>query len=172
MQSPNFLILDEPTNDLDISTLEVLEDYLGSYNGSVIIVSHDRYFIDSLVDHIFVFEGNGAIKDFPGNYSDYIEWKQKTKKETAQKKEPAPINKQIKTAVPTKMTFKEKMEFEELEKAIESLESEKQILEDVLNSGTLSPKELQEKSERFGEIIKILDLKSERWFELAEKKGM
>jgi ATP-binding cassette subfamily F protein uup len=173
MRKPNFLILDEPTNDLDIMTLAVLEEYLTTFDGCVIVVSHDRFFMDQVVDHLFVFRGNGVIKDFPGNYSQYREWltviekqekneQQKSiKKETKQKEK-----KQDKPK--TKLTFNEKREFEQLEKDIADLENEKAQLETEISSGTLSSDNLISKSNRVGEIMNILDEKETRWLELSE----
>ncbi len=169
MQNPNFLILDEPTNDLDIMTLAVLEEYLKNFGGCVIIVSHDRYFMDKIVDHLFVFEGDGRIKDFPGNYSD---WREKQlQEEQAEKGKPnleakeAPKPARVRER---KMTFNEKREFEQLEKDIAALESEKKQLGEELNSGTLSADELMAKSIRFGEVSDLLDEKELRWLELSE----
>jgi len=174
MRSPNFLILDEPTNDLDIMTLNVLEEYLKLFSGCVLIVSHDRYFMDKIVDHLFVFEGNGKIKDFPANYSIYREHKleqeklekallneKKTKKTTNVKNKPSEDKAK-------KLTYKEKIEFEQLETEIEELSDEKSSIEELLNSGTLSTEELVNKSNRIGEIIELLDIKEFRWLELSE----
>ncbi|MFO7829675.1 MAG: ABC-F family ATP-binding cassette domain-containing protein [Bacteroidales bacterium] len=172
MQKPNFLILDEPTNDLDIMTLAVLEEYLSTFDGCVIIVSHDRYFMDQVVDHLFVFKGNGSVKDFPGNYSQFRAWLAKAEKERRgdiqpiPKKEKKPVGKPNGTK--TKLSFKEKREFEQLEKEIEQLESEKQELEKEISSGKLKSDDLIEKSNRVGEIIQLLDHKSDRWLELSE----
>lgn len=173
MQNPNFLILDEPTNDLDIATLEVLEDYLYNFSGCVMVVSHDRYFLDEVVDHVFAFKDKGEVKDYPGNYSQYFEWKQEqekliTKKEQSVKKEKvrSDNNKEKK-----KLSYKEKLEYESLEKEIATLEDEKTELEKLLNSGTLGTEELMEKSNRIGELLDTIDEKSMRWLELAEKSG-
>jgi ATP-binding cassette subfamily F protein uup len=172
MQNPNFLILDEPTNDLDIMTLGVLEDYLSGFEGCVIIVSHDRFFMDEIVDHLFVFDGNGRIKDFPGNYSIYRE--SLLEKEKQQKQELVPVKPKampVKTkSTGTKLTFKEKKELESLETEIAMLEAEKNNLLDALNSGTLSPDELMEKSRRFSELTPELEEKEMRWLELSEKQ--
>lgn len=174
MRNPNFLILDEPTNDLDIVTLNVLEEYLRSFKGCLIIVSHDRFFTDKLADHIFAFEGNGIIKDFPGNYTQYKNWKEeeeeKKKKEKAAQKT---ICEEIKktassTNTKTRLSFKEKQEFQSLEKEIELLSAEKQQLETELSQGKLSPDELIKKSERIGQIMNVLDEKELRWLELSE----
>lgn len=170
MQNPNFLILDEPTNDLDIMTLNVLEEYLQQYSGCVIIVSHDRYFMDKVVDHLFVFEGNAVIKDFPGNYSQYREIaleKEKELKKITTTKSPEEI-KPVREKTKLKVSFKDKREFELLESEIADLNSEKEQLEELINSGTLSPDELYKKSNRIGELINDLDIKETRWLELDE----
>mgnify|MGYP001451750037 CR=1 FL=1 len=170
MQNPNFLILDEPTNDLDIITLNVLEEYLVSFNGSVIIVSHDRYFMDKIVDHLFVFEGNGKIKDFPGSYTIYrnsqIDNEQKEK--VTEKPVRADWKERPKDR-PPKLSFKEKREFEQLETEISELEKEKKEIEAAMDSGNLSNDELISRSQRFAEISDILDEKEMRWLELSEK---
>lgn len=168
MQKPNFLVLDEPTNDLDISTLNILEEYLRQFNGCLIVVSHDRFFMNKIVDHLLVFEGNGRIKDFPGNYSDYCLWKEAQNvevSETSVKKE------RIVSSLPNakkKLSFKEKQEFEALEKEIENLEQEKSLIEKELASGALSNDDLTIKSIRFGEITQLIDEKTTRWLELSE----
>lgn len=171
MRNPNFLVLDEPTNDLDIPTLQVLEEYLQDFPGCVIIVSHDRYFMDKIVDHLLVFLGNGVITDFPGNYTQYREWcalkpkEEKTKSQTVEKKEKrTPDN----TGRSRKKTFKEKFEFEQLEKEIAELEKEQKNIEEALCSGTLSIEELTEKSKRLPILKDELDTKSMRWLELSE----
>ena len=169
MTNPNFLILDEPTNDLDIMTLAVLEDYLRVFQGCVIIVSHDRYFMDKIVDHLFVFNGDGGIKDFPGSYTIWrnkeLEEEEKRKKEIKPeiKATPKPVKEKER-----KLTFNEKKELEQLEKDIAALETEKAQLSDELNSGTLNNAQLQEKSSRFGEITELLEEKEMRWLELSE----
>ncbi|MFC2104029.1 ABC-F family ATP-binding cassette domain-containing protein [Bacteroidota bacterium] len=176
MRKPNFLILDEPTNDLDIMTLAVLEEYLSTFDGCVIVVSHDRFFMDQVVDHLFVFSGGGDIKDFPGNYSHYREWLTKTEKEqkkevqAVSKKEPVrPAGGKPKTDKPKiKLSFNEKREFEQLEKNIADLENEKTKLEEDISSGITNNEDLIKKSNRIGEIIKLLDQKSDRWLELSE----
>lgn len=171
MQNPNFLILDEPTNDLDITTLQILEDYLLSFNGCVLIVSHDRFFLDTIADHLFVFAGNGIIKDFPGNYSDYNKWKKDQEKikpaitPTIKKESSIKYNKK------QKFTFNEKRELEQLENDIEVLEKEKTEIEQMLNSGSTDSVFLIEKSNRLGEIIAQLELKSDRWLDLSDKIG-
>lgn len=169
MTNPNFLILDEPTNDLDIMTLSVLEDYLRVFQGCVIIVSHDRYFMDKIVDHLFVFNGDGTIKDFPGSYTI---WRNKQlEEEEAEKKlkkpEPKAQPKPVKEKE-RKLTFNEKKELEQLEKDIASLEAEKTQIGEELNSGTLTNNELHDKSNRFGEITELLEEKEMRWLELSE----
>ena len=175
MSAPNFLVLDEPTNDLDIDTLQVLEEYLADFKGCVIVVSHDRYFMDKVVDHIFVFKGGGEIKDFPGNYTDYRDWREEEKaaaaKESATvKSKAAKENKESRNSntEKRKLTFKEKREYEELEKEIAMLEEEKNRLEAEMSSGTLSGNDLVEKSMRTAEIIDLLDEKGMRWLELSE----
>jgi ATP-binding cassette subfamily F protein uup len=172
MQNPNFLILDEPTNDLDIFTLAILEEYLTSFKGCVIIVTHDRYFLDEIVDHLFIFRGDAAIKDFPGNYSQYSAYRTRKEKEenrllqaTRQKTEKP----RIVTLQPNKLSFKEKKELESLETEIGQLEEEKIKIEAALSSGTISKEELSEKSERFALILKETEIKSDRWLELSEK---
>jgi len=168
MRNPNFLILDEPTNDLDIMTLNVLEDYLKSFTGCTIVVSHDRFFMDKIVDHLFVFEGDGVIKDFPGNYTDYRDWEEdRVKAEQSSIKIDKPVRE--KTAPEKKkLSFKEKKELDELEKKIGVLESEKKILEEELNSGALAAEELHKKSIRYGELTSQLEEKELRWLELSE----
>ncbi len=168
MQNPNFLILDEPTNDLDIMTLNVLEDYLKNFAGCLIIVSHDRYFMDKVVDHLFVFEGNGQIKDYPGSYTQYrekIKHKVTAAKKTEKLKEP--VEKSIGDKQ-RKLSYKQKIEFDQLEKEIFQLEQEKTLTEQLLNSGTLSSTELNEKSKRYVEIGLLIDDKTNRWIELSE----
>ena len=169
MQNPNFLILDEPTNDLDIMTLNVLEDYLSKFGGCVVIVSHDRYFMDKIVDHLFVFEGQGTVRDFPGNYSIYRDWKDEKEKEAKKAiKSSKPEKVKPEKEKPRKLSFKEKRELEQLEESISTLETEKEELEEAMNSGNLTPDELVEKSKRHGEIVNILDEKEFRWLELSE----
>lgn len=172
MQNPNFLILDEPTNDLDIATLEVLEDYLHDFSGCVMVVSHDRYFLDEVVDHVFVFRNRGEIKDFPGNYSQYFEWAREQEK--LQQKLEQPVKKErIKSgnSQKKKLSYKEKLEYEKLEQEIAQLEDEKTETENLLNSGSLNTEELMEKSNRIGKLIELIDEKSMRWLELAELSG-
>ena len=173
MKNPNFLVLDEPTNDLDIVTLQILEEYLQDFPGCVIVVSHDRYFMDKVVDHLLVFKGNGEIKDFPGNYTQYREWLTLQPKETSEK-----VQKEQKTVRENKnrgdvngkrkMTYKEKTEFERLEKEIAALEAEQHQLEEALCSGSLSIDELTEKSKRLPQLKDELDEKTMRWLELSE----
>ncbi len=174
MKSPNFLVLDEPTNDLDIMTLNILEEYLQNFKGCVIIVSHDRYFMDKVVDHLLVFHGNAAIQDFPGNYTRYREWKneqkniQKEKQEKPNQTLPAAKKSTRKTDEKKKLTFKEQKEFEELDAEIPKLEAEKADIEAAMSSGSLNTEELLAKSERVSQLIKELDEKSMRWLELSE----
>lgn len=170
MRNPNFLVLDEPTNDLDIPTLQVLEEYLQDFPGCVIIVSHDRYFMDKIVDHLLVFQGNGVIQDFPGNYTQYREWSALKPKEPKEKNQPLgkKDRKVQDVSVRKKMTFKEKREFEQLEKDIAALEKEQKIIEEELCSGKLTIGELTEKSKRLPVLKDELDEKSMRWLELSE----
>lgn len=170
MRNPNFLVLDEPTNDLDIPTLQVLEEYLQDFPGCVIIVSHDRYFMDKIVDHLLVFQGNGVIQDFPGNYTQYREWSALKPKEPKEKNQPLEKKdrKVQDVSVRKKMTFKEKREFEQLEKDIAALEKEQKIIEEELCSGKLTIGELTEKSKRLPVLKDELDEKSMRWLELSE----
>lgn len=169
MKNPNFLVLDEPTNDLDIQTLQIFEEYLIDFPGCVIIVSHDRYFMDKVVDHLLVFKGNGIVKDFPGNYTQYREWSSLKSKEDVDKpqKEHRP-NVRQRTEQRQRMTYKERMEFAQLEKEIASLEEEQKQLEEQLCSGTLSVDELTEKSKRLPQLKEELDAKELRWLELSE----
>ena len=179
MRNPNFLVLDEPTNDLDIQTLQVLEEYLQDFAGCVIVVSHDRYFMDKVVDHLLVFKGEGEIQDFPGNYTQYREWcrlQPKTEGEGAEKIATKPTAKEQPSATQKKegkrkMTYKEKREYEQLTKELEHLENEQKTLEEALCSGQLSVEELTEKSKRLPEIKDEIDEKEMRWLELAEIEG-
>ena len=175
MSKPNFLILDEPTNDLDIQTLEILEDYLSKFSGCLIVISHDRFFMDRCVDHTFVFMGDGVIKDFPGNYSEYRAWKE------AHEKEEATVQKQKAESKPTKarnnnrdnsqkLTFKEKREFEELTESIERLTKEKEELFNLFNSGEQID-DVATKASRFEEVKDLLDEMELRWLELSEKNS-
>ncbi len=172
MRNPNFLVLDEPTNDLDIVTLQVLEEYLQNFKGCVIVVSHDRYFMDKVVDHLLVFKGQGDIRDFSGNYSDYRDWKlakAEHEKEAAKPKEEK--TQRVRLNDKRRMTFKERKEFEQLEKEIAALEEEKKQIEEALCSGTLSVDELTEKSKRLPLLNDELDEKTMRWLELSEIEG-
>ena len=174
MSSPNFLVLDEPTNDLDIDTLQVLEEYLADFKGCLIVVSHDRYFMDRVVDHLFVFKGMGEIKDFPGNYTDYRDWcdEEKTQTKAATDVKPKVAkeekNRPANASGKRKMTFNEKREFEALEGEIAMLEEEKSQLESDICSGTLDNDTLLKKSIRVAEVIELIDVKSMRWLELSE----
>ena len=172
MKNPNFLVLDEPTNDLDIVTLQILEEYLQDFPGCVIVVSHDRYFMDKVVDHLLVFNGDGEIKDFPGNYTQYRTWSALQPREAKPQSEPKtpnetrPVNETRETR--RKFTYKEKREFEQLEHEIAALEEEQRQIEEALCSGTLSVEELTEKSKRLPLLKDELDEKSMRWLELSE----
>ncbi|MBR3625087.1 MAG: ABC-F family ATP-binding cassette domain-containing protein [Bacteroidaceae bacterium] len=173
MQNPNFLVLDEPTNDLDIITLNVLEEYLKDFGGCLIVVSHDRYFMDKVVDHLLVFNGEGDIRDFPGNYTQYRAWKEEKQRhdreQEKQKDAPAKTEAPRREApAKRKLSFKEAREMEQLEKDIAVLEAEKKQLEEALCSGTLSVEELTEKSKRLPALNEELDEKSMRWLELSE----
>ena len=169
MRNPNFLVLDEPTNDLDIKTLQVLEEYLQDFPGCVIIVSHDRYFMDKVVDHLLVFKGGGEVQDFPGNYTQYRQWSQLSSQAESKA---APVEKKEKPVyrneTKRKLTYKEKTEFEQLGKDIAALESEQAEIEAQLSSGTLSVAEITEKSKRLPVLKDELDEKSMRWLELSE----
>ena len=173
MANPNFLVLDEPTNDLDIETLQILEEYLCDFKGCVIVVSHDRYFMDKVVDHIFVFNGEGDIKDFPGNYSDWRDWRIEEKaaaaKEAAEKAaKNAPPKQSYRTETKRKLTFKERKEYEGLEEEIMMLEEEKASIEEAMSSGTLDNDTLLKHSMRIQEVIELIDKKTDRWVELSE----
>jgi ATP-binding cassette subfamily F protein uup len=180
MRNPNFLVLDEPTNDLDIVTLNILEEYLQSFKGCVIVVSHDRYFMDKVVDHLLVFKGNAELKDFPGNYTDFREWnelqeeieREEKKKLEAKQKSAVGSNKSEvtsqKSAEKRKLSFKEKQEFEALEKEIPELETEKADIENRLASGTLTSDEIVKDSQRHAELNDLIDEKTMRWLELSE----
>ena len=169
MRNPNFLVLDEPTNDLDIKTLQVLEEYLQDFPGCVIIVSHDRYFMDKVVDHLLVFKGGGEVQDFPGNYTQYRQWSQLSSQAESKV---VPVEKKEKPAyrneTKRKLTYKEKTEFEQLGKDIAALETEQAEIEAQLSSGTLSVAEITEKSKRLPMLKDELDEKSMRWLELSE----
>ena len=169
MRNPNFLVLDEPTNDLDIITLQILEEYLQDFPGCVIVVSHDRYFMDKIVDHLLVFEGDGVIRDFPGNYTQYREWQAlQPKTTTPQTQNVAPAKKDYRHDTRRRMSFKEKMEFERLTKEIEQLEAEQKQLEEALCGGTTSVDEITAMSKRLPVLKDELDEKSLRWLELSE----
>ena len=181
MRNPNFLVLDEPTNDLDIQTLQVLEEYLQDFAGCVIVVSHDRYFMDKVVDHLLVFKGEGEIQDFPGNYTQYREWSRMQAKDEAEQAKPAKsgnataesdgagtAKRDANFENKRKMSYKEKREYEQLTQEIDALTEEQKKLEEELCSGNLSVEELTEKSKRLPEIKDVLDEKEMRWLELAE----
>lgn len=172
MHNPNFLVLDEPTNDLDIQTLQVLEEYLQDFPGCVIIISHDRYFMDKIIDHLLVFEGQGRIKDFPGNYTQYREWASLQPQEKAptasNSKEDNDLKKNYRNDTKRKLSYKEKREFEQLEEEIIQLEEEQKALEDALSGSELSVEEITEKSKRLACLKNELDEKSFRWLELSE----
>lgn len=174
--SPNFLILDEPTNDLDIVTLGILEEYLTDFEGCVIVVSHDRYFLDNIVDHLFVLPGDGSVKDFPGNYSDYRQWQQQQDAEkkaqeaerAAKRTDNADTKPQSTRERPARLTFKERKEFEQLEAELEALNAEKAALDVLFNSGETIT-DIAEKSQRYTELTALIDEKEMRWLELSEK---
>ncbi|MBR4721957.1 MAG: ABC-F family ATP-binding cassette domain-containing protein, partial [Muribaculaceae bacterium] len=168
MRSPNFLILDEPTNDLDIITLSLLEEYLLEFKGCLIVISHDRYFLDRIVDHVFVFHGDGNVEDFPGNFSQYrAKQAEKPKEVTNVKQENKPQRQ--KADRPVRMTFKERKEFEELTEELDALNAEKAELEAIFNSGEQIA-DIAERSRRYDELLSILDEKEFRWLELSEKE--
>ena len=184
-KNPNFLVLDEPTNDLDLQTLRTLEEFLQDFPGCILIVSHDRYFMDRLVDHLFAFEGNGEIRDFPGNYSQYRLWKQleennESKKQNAEGSKQKAESKMFADNVrqneelneTQKLSYKEKTEFEKLEKEIADLEKEKKLMEVKLSNGSQEFKKLQETSERISDIIVMIDKKEMRWLELSERAAL
>ncbi len=174
MQSPNFLILDEPTNDLDIVTLGLLEEYLADFKGCIIVITHDRYFLDNIVDHLFVLEGDGVVKDFPGNYTEYHQWKEEIEEQQKREAEarktnekPAQANKPV-NRKPEKLTFKEKKEFEALTAEIDELNAEREALENEFNSGE-AVADIEAKSKRYTVVKDLLDEKEMRWLELSEK---
>ena len=183
MQNPNFLVLDEPTNDLDIQTLQILEEYLQDFPGCVIVVSHDRYFMDKVVDHLLVFKGNGVIKDFPGNYTQYRKWNtmaeqtrlndspQKAKSPKDSKPDSNSSSEKPEKNAPRKLTYKERLEIQQLEKEIEVLEKEQKKLEEQLCSGLLSVQELTAKSIQLPKIKEQIDEKTMRWLMLSEIQG-
>jgi ATP-binding cassette subfamily F protein uup len=173
MRNPNFLILDEPTNDLDIVTLNVLEEYLQNFAGCLIVISHDRYFMDKVVDHLLLFHGQARIQDFPGNYTQYREWKEQ---QPVEAKEPSPgakkpASRSAGKEQKTKRTFRENLEFEALETEIATLEDEKTQLENALSGGSLSSDEITRQARRMAEVIEIIDRKTSRWIELAEREA-
>ena len=169
IKNPNFLILDEPTNDLDIQTLNSLEEFLDEFKGCLLMVSHDRYFLDNLTDHLFVFEGDGKVKDFPGNYTEYALSRKKAISNL--KKAEKPKKEIIKTVDPEKVrkpSYKETKEFESLEIEISQLETEKTELLEKMNAGVGTSEELQNWAKRYTEIEQELEIKSDRWLELSE----
>ena len=174
MQNPNFLILDEPTNDLDIATLQILEEYLYDFRGCVIVVSHDRYFMDKVVDHLLVFRGNGIVDDFPGNYTQYRDYQAIKEKEAIHEEKKARPSESKRKPVHEgsdrrrRLTYAERKEYEALEKDIENLETEKAEIETKLCSGTLSVEEITALSCRLPEVNNEIDEKSMRWLELSE----
>lgn len=174
MRSPNFLILDEPTNDLDILTLNVLEEYLSTFSGCIVVVTHDRYFLDKIVDHLFVFEGEGVIRDFPGNYTQYKAWSDDRKRaEQLQRRRETSKTTVVKAPVVSdnKLTFREKKELQQLEQDIAELETERGGIETKMHSGALTPSELMEASERYAELLLEVDEKTNRWVELSERES-
>jgi ATP-binding cassette subfamily F protein uup len=175
MKNPNFLVLDEPTNDLDIQTLQILEAYLQDFPGCVIVVSHDRYFMDKVVDHLLVFKGQGEIKDFPGNYTQYREWlsmkskeEEQQKKQTKQTKKQQANNTKSNDNAPRKLTYAERLELERLEKEIQELEQLQHTIEQELCSGTLDTEQITAKSKQFSSINEEINEKTMRWIELSE----
>jgi ATP-binding cassette subfamily F protein uup len=173
-RNPNFLILDEPTNDLDLPTLSVLENFLLEFEGCLVIVSHDRYFMDRLVDHLFVFEGQGVIRDFPGNYSQFREWQKQQERTAVEEKNPEPAKETPSPSAPAakrKLSYKEQREFEMLEKEIADLEREREELSEKLSASDLPFDELQKASERIGVVSELIDQKEMRWLELSEAAG-
>jgi ATP-binding cassette subfamily F protein uup len=181
MKNPNFLILDEPTNDLDLMTLNLLEDFLMQFEGCLVIVSHDRYFMDKLVDHLFVFEGDGKVRDFPGNYSRYREAKEEVDlyereqlKLTKEKNRSDESEKGVKQPEASqkpkaRLSFKEQREFEELEKELEKLENEKEQLTQRMNNNEQSShEELLKWANRLNEVMQLIEAKTDRWLELSE----
>ena len=171
MRNPNFLVLDEPTNDLDIKTLQILEDYLQNFPGCVIVVSHDRYFMDKIVDHLLIFHGNGEVQDFPGNYTQYREWKKlqpKAEDVSSSKFQVSGSKASYRNDTRRRLSYKEKQEFQQLERDIEALTLEKAAAEEALSSGTLSVEEITKLSERFQVVTQQLDEKEMRWLELSE----
>ena len=170
MKNPNFLILDEPTNDLDIVTLNVLEEYLRNFNGSLLIVSHDRYFLDKIADHLFIFEGEGNVKDFVGSYSDYREYIKEVekKKSSDNKQDNKQTTQKVRLQEKKKLSYKEQKEFDSLEKEIEDLENEKSLIEQKLSQGNLPIDNLTNLSHRMSQVLELIDQKTLRWLELSE----
>jgi ATP-binding cassette subfamily F protein uup len=169
MRNPNFLVLDEPTNDLDIVTLNVLEEYLKAFKGCVLVVSHDRYFMDKVVDHLLVFNGQADIRDFPGNYSDYRDWKEaRQHEEKAAEKPREEKAAKVRLNEKRRMSYKEKREYEQLEQEIAELEQEKRDVEAALCGGVVSVDEITRLSKRLPELNEQIDEKSMRWLELSE----
>jgi ATP-binding cassette subfamily F protein uup len=164
-RNPNFLVLDEPTNDLDLPTLGVLENFLSDFPGCLLIVSHDRYFMDRLVDHLFVFEGDGEIRDFPGNYSDY---RSSLKQEETIEEKPKIVSSKTTLKDKRRFSFNEKREWDNLQREIATLEAEKHKLSDEINTASLPYDDLMKKSQRIAEINEQLDQKEMRWLELSE----
>ena len=173
MENPNFLILDEPTNDLDLETLTALENYLLEFNGCVVIVSHDRFFLDRICDHLFVFKGEGAVKDFPGNYTEYREYLKVDKQEVEDSKGSEKIVKEEREKKPKaiKLTYKEKLEMERLAEELEQFEDQKSKIEEQLSSGSLNGERINELSVELGELVEKIDLITLSWMELADKEG-
>ena len=174
MRNPNFLILDEPTNDLDIVTLGILEEYLRAFKGCVIVVSHDRYFVDKVADHLLVFCGGGEVKDFTGTYSEYVAWKREYEaarhaQEAQARPKPQAVRTQAADGAPRKLSYNEKRELEALEREIPALEAEKAALEESLSSGSLGVDELTAQSQRIAELIGLIDEKTMRWLLLSER---
>lgn len=170
MSNPNFLILDEPTNDLDIFVMSVLEDYLRNFQGCLIVVSHDRYFMDKMVDHLFVFEGQGKVRDIVGNYTDFRKAQQVEKRETKLEVKISLMEKEVVPEVETKrkLSFKEKEEFKQLENELGELELRKEQLSNELSTGIYTGEELVSKGEELGNVISLLEEKSDRWLILSE----
>jgi len=173
MENPNFLILDEPTNDLDLETLTALENYLLDFNGCVVIVSHDRFFLDRICDHLFVFKGEGAVKDFPGNYTEYREYLKVNKQEIEDSKGGEKIVKEEKEKKlkAIKLTYKEKLEMERLAQELEQLEDQKSNIEGQLSSGNIDGERINKLSVELGELVEKIDLITLSWMELADKEG-
>jgi ATP-binding cassette subfamily F protein uup len=169
IKNPNFLILDEPTNDLDIVTLNVLESFLLDFPGCLIVVSHDRYFMDKIVDHLFVFRGEGIIEDFPGNYSDFRNYEDSAPKEKTQNIDSKPKNHWKTDSSKTKLTYNEQKEYNKLEKEIAKLETERETLQNQFATANWDGAEIDKQSRKLQEIMDMIDEKTERWFELSAK---